>query len=82
MEREQLLAAEVEKLIEGLTERLKGRMMTALRQAVRQLVECEPEEIFGSGEFELRDRMNILTAQLMEEIVNERAKSKKGVPGS
>jgi hypothetical protein len=81
-ERMQPIAAEVEKLSESLIERLEAKMKAAFRQAAQQLMECEPEEIFGSGEFKLRDRMNILTAQIMEEIVNERAKSKKGIPGS
>ena len=81
-ERTQPITAEEEKLNESLIERLEAKMKAAFRQAAKQLIECEPEEIFGSGEFELRDRMNILTAQIMEEIVNERARSKKGVPGS
>lgn len=61
--------------------RIEGKMLAAIRQLVRRMVRREPEEMLGVGEFELRDGVLGLGAQVLEESLNERAKSKKGVPG-
>jgi hypothetical protein len=37
-------------------------------------------ELFGKGEFELRDKLNEVGATILTEAANQRAK--KGVPGS
>mgnify|MGYP007080417186 CR=1 FL=1 len=45
---------------------------------VRHMASKADHEIFGVGEFELRDKLNEFGAKLLEEAANERAK--KGVP--
>lgn len=75
------LSPEQEEMAQRVCARIEERMATAVRQMVRQFMSHKPEEIFGPGEFELRDRLHNLGAMLVEETVNERAKSKKGVLG-
>lgn len=72
------LSAEQEALAQRIMERIKGKLDDELLDMVRSLVGCPAEEIFGPGEFELRDRLNKVGATLVQESVNERAK--KGVP--
>jgi hypothetical protein len=72
------LSAEQEALAQQIMQRIKGKLDDELLDMVRSLVGCPVEEIFGPGEFELRDRLNKVGATLVEESVNERAK--KGVP--
>ena len=67
-------------------ESTEGTPLAARFQALLSVAESisscrEPEELFGPGEFELRDRLHSLGAMLVEEAVNEQAKSKKGVLG-
>ena len=75
------LSPEQEEMAERVCARIEERMTTAVRQMVRRFMGRKPEELFGPGEFELRDGLHSLGAMLVEETVNERAKSKKGVPG-
>jgi hypothetical protein len=75
------LSPEQEVEAERIFARIEGKMLAAIRQLVRRLVRREPEEMLGAGEFELRDGVLGLGAQVLEESLNERAKSKKGVPG-
>jgi tRNA A37 N6-isopentenylltransferase MiaA len=72
------VSAEQEALAQRIMERIKGKLDDELLDMVRSLVSRPPEEIFGAGEFELRDRLNQVGATLVEESVNEQAK--KGVP--
>jgi hypothetical protein len=46
---------------------------------VRLMMSKPNHEIFGPGEFELREKLNAVGATILEESANERAKSKKGV---
>jgi hypothetical protein len=75
------LSPEQEEMAQRVCARMEEKMLAAVRQMVRRLVGRKPEEIFGPGEFELRDGLHRIGASVMEETVNERAKSKKGVLG-
>jgi hypothetical protein len=75
------LSPEQEEMAQRICTRVEEKMLAAVRQMVRRIVGRKPEEIFGPGEFELRDGLHRLGASVMEEAVNERAKSKKGVLG-
>jgi hypothetical protein len=73
------LSADQEALAQQVFERIKGKLDDELLDMVRTLVAKAPEELFGVGEFELRDRLNQVGATVLEESVNVQAK--KGVPG-
>lgn len=74
------LSADQEALAQQVFERIKGKLDDELLDIVRAMIAKPPEEIFGAGEFELRDRLNQVGATVLEEAVN--AQAKKGVPGS
>ena len=76
------LSPDQEEMAERVCARIEEKMATAVRQMVRRMMSRRPEEIFGPGEFELRDGLHRLGALVVEETVNAQAKSKKGVPGS
>ena len=71
------LSAEQEELAQRVYQRLKGRMDEELLGMVRMMMSKPNHEIFGPGEFELRERLNDVGATILEESANER--SKKGV---
>ena len=73
------LSAEQEALAERIYERIRGKADEELRGMVRLMMSKADHEIFGVGEFELRDKLNQFGAMVVEEAANERAK--KGVPG-
>jgi tRNA A37 N6-isopentenylltransferase MiaA len=73
------LSAEHEELAQRVYQRLKGRMDEELLAMVRLMMSKPNHEIFGPGEFELREKLNAVGATILEESANERAKSKKGV---
>lgn len=73
------LSADQEALAEQVFERIKGKLDDELRDMVRAMVGKAPEELFGPGEFELRDRLNQVGATILEEAAN--AQAKKGVLG-
>jgi hypothetical protein len=73
------LPAEQEELAQRVYQRLKGRMDEELLAMVRLMMSKPNHEIFGPGEFELREKLNAVGATILEESANERAKSKKGV---
>ena len=73
------LSAEQEELAQRVYLRLKGRMDEELLAMVRMMMSKPNHEIFGPGEFELREKLNAVGATILEESANERAKSKKGV---
>jgi hypothetical protein len=73
------LTAEQEELAQRVYQRLKGRMDEELLGMVRMMMSKPNHEIFGAGEFELREKLNAVGATILEESANERAKSKKGV---
>jgi hypothetical protein len=71
------LSAEQEELAQRVYQRLKGRLDEELLGMVRMMMSKPNHEIFGPGEFELRERLNDVGATILEESANER--SKKGV---
>jgi hypothetical protein len=74
------LSADQEALAQQVFERIKGKLNDDLLDMVRAMIVKAPEELFGAGEFELRDRLNQVGVTVLEESVN--AQAKKGVPGS
>jgi hypothetical protein len=74
------LSADQEALAQEVFTRIQGKLNDELLDMVRAMVAKAPQEIFGSGEFELRDRLNQFGATVLEESVN--AQAKKGIPGS
>ena len=59
-------------------QRIKDKVNEEVLDMVRHMVGTPVHEIFGAGEFELRDRLNDVGAKVLQESANERAK--KGVP--
>ena len=74
------LSADQESLAQEVFARIQGKLNDELLDMVRAMVAKAPEEIFGAGEFELRDRLNQFGAMVLEESVN--AQAKKGVSRS
>jgi hypothetical protein len=72
------LSAEQESLAQRVYEKLRGKADEELLGMVRLMMSKADHEIFGPGEFELRDKLNQLGATIVAEAANERAK--KGVP--
>lgn len=71
------LATEQEALAQAIYQRIRVRMDEELLRMARLIASKPDHEIFGKGEFELRDKLNEVGATLLEEAANER--SKKGV---
>jgi hypothetical protein len=71
------LSAEQEELAQRIYGRLRTKVDEELLAMARLMAAKEPHEIFGQGEFELRDRLNGVGATIAQEAANER--SKKGV---
>jgi tRNA A37 N6-isopentenylltransferase MiaA len=71
------LSAEQEALAQRIYQRLRSKMDEELLAMARLMASKEDHEIFGPGEFELRDKLNDVGAAIVEESANER--SKKGV---
>lgn len=74
------LSEEQEKLAQQVYARIEAKTEGAVLEMVRGVVRKAPEEIFDPGGFELRDRLNALGIQVLEEATN--AQAKKGLPGS
>jgi hypothetical protein len=72
------LSAEQEELAQRVYQRLRGKMDDELLAMARLMASKADHEIFGPGEFELRDKLNAVGATIVAESANERAK--KGVP--
>jgi|GraSoiStandDraft_2_1057267.scaffolds.fasta_scaffold433071_1 hypothetical protein len=73
------LSQEQEELAQRIYQRLRRKMDEELLAMARLMASKRPHEIFGKGEFELRDKLNQVGATIVAEAANER--SKKGVPG-
>ena len=71
------LTQEQEELAQRIYERLQSRMNTELLAMARLMASKADHEIFGKGEFELREKLNQVGATIVAETANER--SKKGV---
>lgn len=72
------LSQEQEELAQRIYQRLRTRMDEELLAMARLMASKADHEIFGKGEFELRDKLNQVGATIVAEAANER--SKKGVP--
>jgi tRNA A37 N6-isopentenylltransferase MiaA len=72
------LSADQEALAERIYEKLKATAEQELMGMVRLMVSKPDHELFGRGEFELRDKLNELGAKVLETSANERVK--KGLP--
>jgi hypothetical protein len=71
------LSAEQEELAQRIYQRLQSKMDEELLAMARLMASKADHEIFGPGEFELRNKLNDVGATILEESANER--SKKGV---
>lgn len=72
------LSAEEEAAAERIYESLKAKTDQQLKNMVRNLVAKKPEELLGRGQFELRDLLFELGANVLEQATNALA-LKKGV---
>ena len=71
------LSREQEELAQRIYQRLRTKMDEELLAMARLMASKADHEIFGPGEFELRDKLNAVGATIVAESANERAK--KGV---
>ena len=74
------LTQEQEELAQRIYQRLQRKLNEELLAMARLMASKADHEIFGKGEFELRDKLNQVGATIVAEAANERAK--KGVPRS
>ena len=65
------LTAEEEAAAERIYESLKGKAEQQLRNMARMMAGKKPEELLGRGEFELRDMLFDLGANVLETATNE-----------
>ena len=72
------VTSEQEELAQRIYARLRVKMDEELLAMARLMASQADHEIFGKGEFELRDKLNEVGATIVAEAANERAK--KGVP--
>lgn len=72
------LSGDQEALAQRIYEKLQTTMQEELLAMARLMASKPDHELFGRGEFELRDKLNEVGAKLLETSANERAK--KGVP--
>jgi hypothetical protein len=72
------LSQEQEELAQRIYQRLQTKMNEELLAMARLMASKADHEIFGKGEFELRNKLNQVGATIVAEAANER--SKKGVP--
>jgi hypothetical protein len=71
------LSPEQEVEAQRIFQRIKDKVEEEVLDMVRHMVGKPVQEIFGAGEFELRDKLNDMGAKILQESANERAK--KGV---
>lgn len=72
------LTQEQEELAQRIYLRIEGKIKEELLGMARLMASKADHEIFGQGEFELRDKLNQVGATIAQAAANER--SKKGVP--
>lgn len=72
------LTEDQELLAQRVYEKLRATMEDELLAMARLMASKPDNELFGPGEFELRDKLNDVGAKVLETAANERAK--KGVP--
>jgi hypothetical protein len=68
------LTAEEEAAAERIYQAVREQQEQQLRNMVRSLAAKKPEELLGRGEFELREQVLQMGAQVLEAAVNEAAK--------
>lgn len=73
------LSAEQQALSERIYQRIRVAFDEEARRMANLMAGKEEHEIFGQTEFELRDRVHDLGAEVLEAAANER--SKKGLRG-
>jgi hypothetical protein len=69
-----ILSAEQEKEAQRVSKIFQEKMAGDLLQLARLLVSKKDSEIFGSNEFEVRDRVHELGAKAIETVLEERKK--------
>lgn len=75
------LSADQEAVAERIYHLMKAKTDAKLREMARLLAAKPPQEILGPGEFEIRDHLFEMGANLVEAALDERAK-KGGLSGS
>jgi hypothetical protein len=70
------LSAEEEAAAERIYQALKEKMDQQLRNISRSMAAKKPHELLGRGEFELRDMLHELGANIVQTAVNEMAEKK------
>lgn len=71
------LSTDQEAFAQRIYEKLQTTMQEELLAMARLMASKPDHELFGRGEFELRDKLNEVGAKVLETTANERAK--KGV---
>lgn len=74
------LDAEQQAESERIYQRIRGAFDDEARRMAQLMASKDDRHIFGETEFELRDRVHALGAEVLEATAAER--SKKGLPGS
>jgi hypothetical protein len=74
------LSAEQQAEAERIFQRIRGAFEEEARRLATLMASKEDDQLFGQTEFELRDRVHALGAEVLEVTAQER--SKKGLPGS
>ena len=82
MQKQVQSAEELSEDQEALAQRIYGKLQATMDDELlamaRLMASKADHELFGRGEFELRDKLNEVGAKVLETSANERAK--KGVP--
>jgi hypothetical protein len=74
------LSAQQQAEAERIYQRIRGAFDDEARRLAQLMASKEDRRLFGQTEFELRDRVHALGAEVLEATAAERAK--KGLPGS
>jgi hypothetical protein len=69
-----ILSAEQEQEAQRVSKIIEEKLAADLLQLTRLLVSKKDSEIFGSNEFEIRDRVHQLGAKAVETVLEERKK--------
>ena len=70
------LTPEEEAAAERIYESVKAKAEAQIKQMARHMAAKKPHELFGRAEFELRDMVHQLGANVLEAAVNEQAQKK------
>ena len=75
------LTAEEEAAAERIYESVKAKAEEQIKQMARSMAAKKPHELLGRAEFELRDMVHQLGANVLEAAINEQAQKKGRVRG-